>query len=238
MRGKTLERAAIKFCSALNRDVAAPQGDTRVGQSNILDSHHPIVSASYPTDQVNESRTGGYLGQSKNPNTIWDSEALHRLAGNKPENQLDQFGDEQIARSMEANRAYRDQLKNEPWKEAQEKLSDPNMLHEKIIPSNTGNEVGSNPKNPENAMSIFSDNRDFENIPKRTAGEMIKEQADERSAKSSEAKGEWNQLKSVTKADNTAILNQIDQQRVPQNSVHRAAVDNIFEGLINLIDKK
>jgi len=62
-------------------------------------------------------------------------------------------------------------------------------------------------------MSMFSNDRDFNNIPKETAGETIKTASEQRSNKKEAAKEEWNQCVPSTKADN------------------RSALDKMFDGL-------
>ncbi len=228
LRGKKLERAAQKFCNQINRDVQPPQGATKVSEISLIDqlSPHLVTPAGYPADQIGDRKTGGFLGMSKNPNTVWDSEALQRFAA-KPELRKDMLGDEQIAdtRIREANKPA------PPPQEIPEEV----MLKKDILNASTGQEAGTSQRLPDNTMSMFSNDRDFNSIPEKTAGEMLKEQAEARKQKSTEAKGEWNKTTPAKKADNAGAS---FFEEIPRSSVERAKLDTMFEGLINVINKK
>ena len=78
-------------------------------------------------------------------------------------------------------------------------------------------------------MSIFSDNHDFENIPEKTAGEEIKENAEARANKPKDESGE---LEPSKKADNTgSSLFAQPPTDTNRTSTHRSATDRLFEGL-------
>lgn len=233
LRGKNMERAARKFCSELQRAVADPQGPTRRSAS-LTDQMHGVVPAGYnPDEGPNDSKTAGYMGMSKNPNTIWDSGSLSQFA-EKPQNQADMLGDEQIKQSQEQRKEYRQAMKDEQWQEKQDMLSDENMLHNKIASTHTGNEQGTGQALPENGMSMFNGNRDFENIPDKTAGETLKEAASERANKSAAAKGEWNKVEPAKKADNTlpSFFAGDTQEVDPNSASQRESIDKVFESLL------
>lgn len=229
LRGKKLERAASKFCGKLNRDIAPPQSAHTVQNIDLVEQASSVVPARYNTEEANDSKTGGYLGMSKNPNTIWDTEALQRFA-TKTDDRTQMQGDEQIADSRKKEAEYKESLKTASTEEAPEALAKHSLSN-----ISTGQETGTSQELPTNAMSMFDTDRDFGNIPEKTAGEMLKEQSEERSNKKAEAKSEWNKTASVQKISNTNLLDTEPAQEEHQiNSVSRAAVDKLFEGFANL----
>lgn len=207
LRGKKLERAAQKYCNILNRAVAAPTGTTKLSDSLINQlSAHAVIPASYPSDEQNNSATGKFMGCSKNPNTIWDSEALTRFASVK-------HGDEQIKASKEAEKQHRLDMKQAQWQELQDKHSEPEQIHDGIIRSGQAAPPVDNQNLPVNSMSMFSNQRDFENIPEKTLGERVAEIAKKRAEKRAESKGDWNKVEPA-KTTNT-----------------RSWIDSVFDGL-------
>lgn len=236
LKGKALERAARRFCTDLDRQVAAPQGTTRRASSLVDQLHgHSVVPAGYnPEHGPGDSKTGGYMGQSKNPNTIFDEDAIQQFA-QKVASYEKMSGDEKIAHSKARQEEYRKAMKDEQWQSMQDKCSDPNLRPNKIASIHTGNEVGTSQALPNNSMSIFSNDRDFSNIPDKTAGEMLKTAAAERASKSAASKDDWNQVKPATKANNSLpSFFAGDTQPVNQTtSTQRAAIDTIFEVLVD-----
>ena len=96
---------------------------------------------------------------------------------------------------------------------------------------------------PKSAMSIFSNDRDFENLPEKTAGEILREQAEKRAEKKAEAKGEWHKTAAAKKADNTGgfVFEGSDTELAEKNhrtSLHRSSVDKLFEGLADVMEQK
>lgn len=197
LKGKELERAAMKFCNSLQRQVAEPAGATHFDPESLHQriSSHSILSATYDTNTVNESNTSGnYMGNKMNPNTIWDSEALQRFASKK-------HGDEIIREARAAQEEERKLEKEAFWKELTEKLGDPNNLSKGIIKAanTTAPEPVHDPKMGSNVMSIFSDDHDFSQIPEKSTADTIKEASKNRSEKSKKAKDEWDYIKPAKK---------------------------------------
>lgn len=179
LRGKKLERAAQKYCSALDREIAAPKPAMKLASDliNQLASHQVIPAGYNPEHGSNNSVTGKFMGSSKNPNTIWDTDALTRQA------QI-ALGDEKIKASKQAQEDHKLKMKTEQWEELQNKHSEPGQLHKGITNTGTSETTEVAGQNlPANSMSIFSDNRDFENIPNNTVGEDIIAQAEARANK-------------------------------------------------------
>jgi len=180
LRGKQMERAAQKFCNHIDRAIANPQGTTRMSADDLINqlSGHKVTPAGYdPNYGSNDSITGKYMGSSKNPNTIWDSGELAKQASVP-------LGDEKIKAGKNEEKAHRLAMKTQQWQELQDKHSDPIQVHKGITNAGTSSEDNVvNRNNPANSMSIFSDNRDFENIPNTTAGEEIIAQAEARANK-------------------------------------------------------
>lgn len=231
LRGKKLERAAQKFCNKISRTGFVPQSSSKIS-SDLLSStnNHGIKPAGYPSDAMSNSRTGGFMGMSKNPNTIWDAGVLHKQAS-VPQEHHAKNGDEQIKSSKADRENYKQTQKEMFWQEIQDTLSDKSLIRNSISNISTGNEVGTSQKLPANAMSMFSDDKDFANIPEKTAGENLKVQSETRSQKSKEAKGEWNKSVPAKKADNSGSALLETSEQIVHPSSHRSAIDKLFEGI-------
>lgn len=179
LRGKAIERAAQKYCNQLTQ-ASNLNGTTKISADDLINqlASHQVVPAGYnPEHGSNNSATGKFMGSSKNPNTIFDTDALQRQA------QI-ALGDEKIKASKEAEKKYREDMKTAQWQELQDKHSDPEQVHKGITNSGTSaEETVTNQNLPANSMSIFSNDRDFENIPKNTVGEEIVAQAEARANK-------------------------------------------------------
>ena len=213
LRGKSLERAAQKFCNKLHRDVAPPIGDSRnINSPTLLDNanNSAVIPASYNSQHgPNDSKTGGYMGQSMNPNTIWDSGKLAE-ASQTPS------GDEQIKASKDAQEKFAADQKQQYWEAIQTKMGDPEVIQSKAASvANVSTKEGVGNQNmPANSMSVFSDERKFENIPEKTSGENLKNVVEERSTKKEAAKDEWNRVAPAERVNT------------------RSSIDKIFEGLV------
>ncbi len=196
LRGKALERAARKYCNNLDH-ASNLSGTTKISATDLIDAlaSHRVIPAGYnPQHGSNNSTTGKFMGSSKNPNTIWDTDALQRQA------QI-ALGDEKIKASKKAEEEYRHQMKTAQWQELQDKHSDPELIHKGITNAGTSKEEPiTNQKLPANTMSIFSDNREFENIPQQTVGEEIVAHAEARANKKAESNDE---LRDIQKPMNT-----------------------------------
>lgn len=207
LRGKSLERYAQKFCNQINRSVLPPSGETTTASDFINQlSSHTIVPASYPVDVVNDGKTGRYLGCSKNPNSIWDTEAMERFASIK-------HGDEQIKDSRQKLAEKKEQIKTSSKNECAVSIDDVRAGN-RIVPG--GHAITSSAQStpiPCNGMSMFGDNKEFQNIPEKTVGETIHEHKNTRSTKSASAKSEWNKVSSAEKINT------------------RSWIDNMFEGV-------
>lgn len=191
LRGKALERAAQKYCNKLDMS-SNLSGTTKISANDLIDqlASHRVVPAGYnPEHGSNDSATGKFMGSSKNPNTIWDTDALQRQA------QI-ALGDEKIKASKKAEEEHRNQMKTAQWQELHDKHSDPELIHKGITNAGTSNEEPiTNQKLPANTMSIFSDNREFENIPQQTVGEEIVAHAEARANKKAASTDEQRDIK-------------------------------------------
>lgn len=191
LRGKALERAAQKYCNHLDRVVASPQGATKLSATDLINqlSNHKVVPAGYnPEHGANDSVTGKFMGSSKNPNTIWDTNALQTLAQASKDDSR-KFGDEEIAKSKTAQAEYKDSMNAQPeltdtQKQERNKVME---MNSKVASTATQAKASHNSTLPANAMSIFSDNRDFEGIPDKTIGEEIIAKAEARANKKVES---------------------------------------------------
>lgn len=197
LTGKKLERAAKLYCNNINRAIADPQSTTKLSSDVLYDmvSQHKVISASCASDGINETKSSGkFMGSIRNPNTIWDTEALSRYASVK-------HADEMIKEAKTKQEETRQANKQVEWKELSEALSSPNMIGKGIIKAadTTAPEQNSNRKVASNEMSIFDNDRDFSQIPEKGSAEMIKQAAQERAEKSKNAKSEWNGVKPCKK---------------------------------------
>lgn len=226
LRGKNLERAAQKFCSQLVAATAPPMGTTRIQSLENMNDKAVIPAGYNPEKGPNDTKTGGYMGMSKNPNTIWDTEAMQRLASTPTP-------DEKMRATKEANEQFQKDQKQQYWENIQNKMSEEGVILEKTASvANVSTKEGVGNQNlPTNSMSIFSDQRDFENIPKKTAGETLKEAAEKRTEKKTDAKAEWNQVKTAQKADNTGNFLFAENRENIQKEIKRESLDLIFDGL-------
>jgi len=229
LRGKDLERAASKYCNNIDREIALPQSACKVQNIDIVAEASRVIPAGYNTEDVNNSKTGGYMGMSKNPNTIWDTDALQRFA-TKTDDVTQMMGDERIADHKKKEAAYQESL--ETTTEVPADL----LPKGDIMSASTGQEVGTSQSLPQNAMSIFTEDKDFTNIPEKTAGEMLKEQSEGRANKKAEAKNEWNKIASVQKTGTQLLSDQ--EEKDLTNSVSRASVDKLFEGFAHLVKEE
>lgn len=232
LRGKKLERAAQKYCNNLSRDVAEPMQNTRISDDGSISrlAQHSIVPAGYPQDGPGDSMTGKFMGCSKNPNSIFDTNALTAFAA-KPNSRDSMLGDEQIKDSYNKNTEFKKAQKDEFWQSKQTEQENSSIIRNNIASVHSNNESGSNPKLASNTMSIFSNDRDFSNISAKTAGEMLKSAAVEKKEKTKEANSKSNEIKSPAKADNSLSGLFITTPAKKELNVQRAAIDKLFEGL-------
>ena len=97
------------------------------------------------------------------------------------------------------------------WQELQTKLSEANLTDKGI--KNAGTyatpEAVVNQKLPSNAMSIFSNDRDFSSIPIETDGERIAKLAEARAKKVEASKAEWDKSEPAKKLDNTTFIDKV-----------------------------
>jgi len=234
LRGKKLERAAQKFCSRVVSATAPPMGDTRNSfSSNLLDNanNHAVIPAGYnPEYGQSDSKTGGYMGQSMNPNSIWDSGKLAELA-TKP------HGDEQIKQSKEAQQQFAKDQKQQYWEELQSKMSQKGIIHEKtasVANVSTVEGVG-NQNMPKNSMDIWGNNG-FDNLPAETEGESLKEAAEQRKMKKEAAREEWDKSEPAKKME-SKLFDEVLGTPVQRQNTHRASVDKLFDGLADYFGK-
>ena len=229
LRGKGLERAAQRYCNNMDRAVAAPQGTTKTSFNNDIISSlndKTIIPSGHVAGE-NKDKRAGFMGQSRNPNSIWDSDALSRLAS-KPDAHMDKFGDEQIAESFENRRAYKEQLNAMRLEDIKPQNAESTMRNT-VTSVSTGKEIGTTQRLPENSMSMFSNNRDFENIPEKTAGEQIREN------KQKVAEVHDEQIKTAEKINNSGdSLFEDKNKKSKYQSSHRKAIDKLFDGLANI----
>lgn len=194
LRGKDLERAASKYCNDLDRAIRSPQGHTTLSANELIDklASHKIVPAGYdPNKGSNNSQTGSYMGSIRNPNTIWDTDAMHRYASKQDDGAKSPFGDERIQKSAQEQAEYKTSMTdNTPTKEEYDQQTEVAKMQAKVVSSASTEVSASNPPIPTNAMSMFDNQRDFENIPDSTVGEEIVAKAEARANKKNSAQKE------------------------------------------------
>lgn len=185
--GKNLERAARNYVKKLQEKISLP---TRNKISGSLDETFEHINKNSKTILASVSSSDrddvgcGYLGSKVNPNSIWEPDAIvksSKVEGN----------DEKIKKAKSDREEEKQNFKDEYWKILHEKLSSKDMISSKRVHSlSTEAKSDFNANLPANSMSIFSNVRDFENIPEKTAGETIAEKSEERSNKKSEENSE------------------------------------------------
>lgn len=208
LKGKSLERAARNYCSQIKKISSAPIGSTKITTSELIDQAKAglVIPASEASGEMNNAHKGAFLGQSKNPNSIWDSEALTKVASIENSKQ---FGDEQIKESKEKIAKFAKYMK-----EKVSTLPEPSELSgKKIIPSANPVAGEHNPNLGDRHLSVFSNDQDFSKIASSDNKELIKQAKDERQNKKQASKKEWNHIKGSTKVNN------------------RSAIDKYFENL-------
>jgi len=234
LRGKSLERAAQKFCNKISSDSAPAVGDTRNYLSDDLlnnANEHAVVPAGYnPEFGQNETKTSGYMGQSHNPNSIWDSGKLAEMA-------TQPTGDEKIAQSKAAQAKFAAQQKQQQWEDLQKQMSQDQIIHEKtasVANVATTEHIG-NQNLPNNSMNIWGDNG-FESLPDKTTGESIKLSEQDIQLQKQANRQEWDKSEPAKKLQSN-LLNEITGETIEQQSSHRASVDKIFDGLAGYLNE-
>ena len=173
-------------------------GTTKLSSSELINQAKAgfIVPATEASGEMNNSHKGAFLGQSKNPNSIWDSEALTKLASNEKEQP---FGDEQIKASKEKIAKFAKYMREKA-------VEDVELSNKKILPSANETSGTHNPNLGNRHLSVFSDDRDFSKIASTDNKELIKEAKEERKNKKNASKNEWNHIKGATKLSNRSSL--------------------------------
>lgn len=202
LKGKKLERAARAYCNTIAKDNFIPQGTTKLSSRELIDQAKSIIPASLPNGEMNKSHKGAFMGQSKNPNSIWDSEALTKLATSDIK-----FGDEQISESKEKIKKFAESIKrNKP------EINDKDVIRDKIVPAHTTKTASFNPNLGNNHLSVFSDDRDFNKISEVDNKQITKQ-----------AKKEQEEIKTAARKNFTIQgTSKIDS---------RSAIDKLFDNL-------
>ncbi len=205
LTGKDLERAAQKFCGVISQEVFSPQQAMKLS-SNTMNNIHSVASATYSPDAenggVNFGRTGGYMGMQSNPNTIFEPDAIVKKAQTK-------LGDETIQERKEAIQKQKEEDKKMYWESIQKQASEDSMIHNAIKNAGTYAESPVVDINfGSNTMSIFSNDRDFSNIPEQTLGEKIASIASDRASKHATSDKEYT-VKPTQKIDSNSVFNSL-----------------------------
>lgn len=188
LSGKKLEKAAKHFVSAIREKLSSIQPTERNKNSgkideifsNVTKNAKTILSGVSDPSKMWNSGGGKNMGSVVNPNTIWDSEALTKSAQTPS-------SDEITASKKEKIELEKKKYKASYWNALQEKLSEKGLVSSaKVHSTSTIEKTSFNSKLPENAMSLFGENKEFKNIPEKTAGEMLSEQNKLRANKKSE----------------------------------------------------
>ena len=181
--GKNLEKAAHRFVTKIETRISPATSRKNSGIlneifANVNKGPHTVVSGlSSPSVGDNDNTGCGYLGSKVNPNTIWEPDALIKAA-QKPGN------DEKTANAKIEISQKKQSIKESYWKALQEKLSSKDLISsQKVHSLSTEQTAGFNTNLPANAMGIFGDHKDFENIPEKTAGETIAKNNETRATK-------------------------------------------------------
>jgi hypothetical protein len=198
LKGKKLERAARQYCNSISKTNFSPKGTTKLSSRELIEQANTILPASLPQGEMNLNHKGAFLGQSKNPNSIWDSEALTKMASSDVK-----FGDEQISESKEKIKKFAESLKrNKP------DIDPKTVIRDTVIPSHTQKVAEFNPNLGNNHLSIFSNDRDFNKINSIDNKQLIKQAKQDRQDKKIEDKKDTT-IKGVLKADNRSPIDRL-----------------------------
>lgn len=198
LSGKTLEKAARSYVNKLQEKISLPERRKYAGKIDnpfaLADKNAKTIFSTTPSPDTIVSQNCQYLGSKVNPNTIWDSNALTKTA-QVPSN------DERIRKAKQERVDEKAAVKESYWKALHEQLSQKGLVSNAKVHSTTTTEKQAfNPKLPNNAMGIFGDNKEFSNIPAKTAGESIAEQNAEIENKKAEEKNSEVLLKAAETA--------------------------------------
>jgi hypothetical protein len=209
LRGKDLERAAKKFCNDVAKTTNAPMGTRSLADAMAsITNDRQIVSASYGDGGQNDRATGGYMGMKSNPNTIFNPNAIQKIAGIKG-------ADEERAEAKQKAADFKQAQKDKHWKDIEEQLSDPNNLKKTISNASFFEKYAThNPSLGKNVLSMFSQDRDFAGIPEKTAGETIHDEAVKRHEK--KANQEPEDIQPARKM--TSLMDQLIEQAISKKA--------------------
>ena len=180
--GKKLEKAARAYLAQFNKSLKPMISRKNSGALDdvfsMVNTPKTVVSTmSAPNVGDNMNSGCGYLGSKKNPNTIWNPDEISKTAQIPGTDERTKQLKEKIAENKKT-------LKDAYLKVLKEKLAESELVSNARVHSTSTEETQSfNSNLPENAMGIFGDHKEFENIPEKTAGEQISEQNEERTSK-------------------------------------------------------
>ena len=196
--GKNLERAARRFVTKIEEKVSLPLTRKNSGIINQIfsevnrNSKAVISGLSSPKVGDNETAACNFLGSKTNPNTIWNSDALSKKATKPTSDEITALAKAKIAEQKQS-------IKAAYLKSLQDKLSSKEMIsHQKVHPTNTTIAKDFNIKLPQNAMGVFGEHKEFENIAEKTAGEQLSDAKTQRANKKSEENKEIKIAKATT----------------------------------------
>jgi hypothetical protein len=204
MYGRALEKAAKNYVSKLNEKIMPADKRVHTGK---LDDVFTIVSKSNKTVlpnisslDKNDSQNCGYLGSAKNPNTIWNSEALTKAAQTP--------SSDEITKGLKtAKEQEKQSFKESYWKALEDRLSEKGLISNSKIHSLASSKADTfNGTIPQNAMGIFGENKEFSNLPNKTAGEMLSVENQKRADKKTESNKEAKPAKAQTLESNNWLF--------------------------------
>lgn len=194
MKGRELEKAAAAFARSLRHDVTPQQTSRTVIADGVAANVHAVFLGA----SAEESETKGpgrLIGSVRNPNSIWNPDAIVSASQTKGSDEITREAKEQLKLQRELEKTAREE-------EIIRRLAQPELIKGEKVHSVSTTEQGShNTPLASNAMSIFGGNREFESIPEKTAGEKLAAEAEERRTKKAESKEEWNQVKPASRAN-------------------------------------
>lgn len=234
LRGRNLERAARSYCKNLHRAVAEPQSIVRLSEQLKGEvSSKTVMPAYYGEGGPGDAATGKYMRSSSNPNSIWDSQALSRLAAKATEQT---FGDEQMAETKAKKQAFKEKLEAEYKQSLKEKIEDPNRLNPLLqSTATTGKEASHNAKLPKAAISMFGDYSELDQIPEKTAGEQIA--FNKLKEKLASLENGPPQIEGAAKKIDSSMSG-LFNQNAPKMNKNRSALDSFFDSFTKAQNKE
>lgn len=193
LRGKNLSRAAMRYISSLRERVTPETPVKRISDEFSESLTKTFGNKTAQVEKEFNASGGSYLGRLRNPNTIFNPDALDKLANTAT-------SDELVKKSKLDKQAHKEKVKSVYRQEVEEKFKDLPIKTNSVTPLHASSGASHNPKISKSGLSMFSEDTEFSQIPEKTAGEvMSQEKVKTAQLQKEQHKKDWNQLKAAPK---------------------------------------